>query len=238
MIKNDDKKTTLKMRIIVAAIAVFMLGSSFALYASIVLNYSNNETAKSANKEKEDHFNELYEAYMKEVEEYTNKLSDKYFDEFVSYKSRVTAFNTADAQKELVKEDLKKGDGDKITYEYDDDGNVIGLNQEYSAYYIGWLSDETIFDSSFNDANNPSSLNEPLAGSTNLIQGWIEGVEGMRIGGVREITIPSTLAYGENESGSIPANSPLKFIIMVVDAGEEPQPSEELEQLYYQLFAQ
>ena len=238
MIKNDDKKTTLKMRIIVAAIAVFMLGSSFALYASIVLNYSNNETAKSANKEKEDRFNELYEAYMKEVEEYTNKLSDKYFDEFVSYKSRVTAFNTADAQKELVKEDLKKGDGDKITYEYDDDGNVIGLNQEYSAYYIGWLSDETIFDSSFNDANNPSSLNEPLAGSTNLIQGWIEGVEGMRIGGVREITIPSTLAYGENESGSIPANSPLKFIIMVVDAGEEPQPSEELEQLYYQLFAQ
>jgi hypothetical protein len=48
----------------------------------------------------------------------------------------------------------------------------------------------------------------------------------MKIGGVREITLPSDKAYGEQGSGdSIPPNTPLKFIVMAIPLPEQiPQP--------------
>ncbi len=50
-----------------------------------------------------------------------------------------------------------------------------------------------------------------------LIPGWAEGVIGMRVGGVREITIPSDLAYKDQGSGNdIPPNTPIKFIVYVI----------------------
>ena len=59
----------------------------------------------------------------------------------------------------------------------------------------------------------------------------------MRIGGVREITIPSALGYGAEGSGSaIPADTPLKFIVMAIDPVEEIEPSEELNQLINELY--
>jgi FKBP-type peptidyl-prolyl cis-trans isomerase FkpA len=52
-----------------------------------------------------------------------------------------------------------------------------------------------------------------------LIQGWKEGMKGMKIGGIREITIPSDKAYGESGQGDdIPANTPLKFVVMAIPA--------------------
>ena len=50
-----------------------------------------------------------------------------------------------------------------------------------------------------------------------MIEGWKSGVEGMKIGGVREITIPSELGYGDTEMGDIPKNSVLKFVIVALD---------------------
>lgn len=237
MIKNEEKKTTVKMRIVIALVALFTLGSTFALYAGIVLNYSNGSATSAERSEKEKRFNELYQEYLAQADAQADELSNKYFDSFVKYKSNVKAFNASDAQAGLEKKDLVKGSGEKITYKTDENGNITGLNTEYSAYYIGWLPDETIFDSSFNDPKNPSSLAAPLSGSLGLIQGWIEGIEGMRIGGVREITIPSALGYGAEGSGSaIPADTPLKFIVMVIDPVEEIEPSEELNQLINELY--
>ena len=43
MIVNDERKTTPKQRIIITLIAIFMLGSTFALYAGIVLSFKNKE---------------------------------------------------------------------------------------------------------------------------------------------------------------------------------------------------
>ena len=55
-----------------------------------------------------------------------------------------------------------------------------------------------------------------------MIEGWKKGLVGMKIGGVRELSIPSDLAYGKNGSGEkIPADTPLKFIVMAI-----PQPEE------------
>lgn len=227
MIKNEDRTTSPRMRIFFILVAVILLGSTFAIYAGIVIGQDNKDAQTAVSNEKMERLNELAAEHQAEVDEIATELSGKYFDKFVEYKSRVKAFNAADVQ-ELKTEDLKKGDGDKI-----EDGTQ---NIDYSAYYIGWLSDGTIFDSSLNNTSNPTALKFPLTGSTSMIQGWLEGISGMRIGGVREITIPSVLGYGETDNGVIPANSPLKFIVMLVPLKEEPEYSDEYINLYMEVY--
>ena len=228
MIKNDELKTTGRQRIVIVVIAIFMLLSTFALYASVIMGGGSSSTASTADNEKVERFNELYQKYLNAVDKQSAELSSKYFDTFVSYKSRVKAYNAADITTTTAK-DLVVGTGAEVT-----DENFVN----YSAYYIGWLSDETIFDSSFDDAANPTSLKAPLEGTTNMIEGWLEGIVGMKIGGVREISIPSALAYGDQEQGSIPANSPLKFVVMLIDPVGDPEfaESEELQQLMNDLY--
>jgi len=46
-----------------------------------------------------------------------------------------------------------------------------------------------------------------------LINGWTEGIPGMKVGGRRELIIPAVLAYGEKGTSGIPPNSPLVFVI-------------------------
>ena len=66
-----------------------------------------------------------------------------------------------------------------------------------------------------------------------LIEGWSEGLKGMKVGGIRELTIPSDKAYGaqgsvgnEDSSKNIGPNTPLKFIIMLIPEFKEiPQPN-------------
>jgi hypothetical protein len=69
-----------------------------------------------------------------------------------------------------------------------------------------------------------------------MLEGWNLGIVGMKLGGVREITIPSELAYKDEESDVIPANSPLKFIVMLISSIEEIEPSDELYELYYKIY--
>ena len=228
MIKNDELRTPGRQRIVIVVIAIFMLLSTFALYASVIMGGGSSSTTSTADNEKVERFNELYQKYLNAVDKQSAELSSKYFDTFVSYKSRVKAYNAADITTTTAK-DLVVGTGAEVT-----DENFVN----YSAYYIGWLSDETIFDSSFDDAANPTSLKAPLEGTTNMIEGWLEGIVGMKIGGVREISIPSALAYGDQEQGSIPANSPLKFVVMLIDPVGDPEfaESEELQQLMNDLY--
>ncbi len=234
MIVNDDRKTTPRQRIVIILIAVFMLGSTFALYAGIVLSYKNNETQQELNSQKINRYSELYAEYQDRVNQRASELSAQYFDKFKDARSRVKAFNAADVNN-LVTEDIVVGDGAAIEYAYDEEGNVTSYNTNYSAYYIGWLSDETIFDSSFDSTDTPTSLKSPLGGTTNMIQGWIEGIEGMHLGGIREITIPSIMAYGENDQGVIPANSPLKFVVMLIEKPTPVEIPDELEELNIEL---
>jgi len=79
---------------------------------------------------------------------------------------------------------------------YDDitvgSGDAAALGQTVSVHYTGWLTDGTKFDSS-KDRNEPFEF--PL-GAGYVIRGWDEGVQGMRVGGVRKLTIPPELGYG------------------------------------------
>jgi FKBP-type peptidyl-prolyl cis-trans isomerase FkpA len=97
----------------------------------------------------------------------------------------------------LVIEDIVEGSGAEA---------VAG--QHVSVHYTGWLTDGTKFDSS-KDRDAPFDF--PL-GARHVIAGWDEGVQGMKIGGTRKLTIPPQLGYGARGAGGvIPPNATLVF---------------------------
>ena len=80
---------------------------------------------------------------------------------------------------------------------------------------------EPLFDSTFDNASSPTGFDKVLDASAGMIEGWNVGVVGMRLGGVREITIPGELAYGDSMEICGGTNKPLKFLVMAV-ANEDP----------------
>ena len=81
-----------------------------------------------------------------------------------------------------------------------------------AVHYTGWLTDGTEFDS--------SKGGEPFQfriGEGRVIQGWEQGVPGMKVGGVRKLTIPPDLGYGpQGYPGAIPGNATLVFEVELV----------------------
>lgn len=250
MAQSSEVKTSAGMRIAVIVIAVLMLGSTVALYMGMVMSYGNSGDTSEQSPE-EQKLESLYAEYLAERDKDAEALSGKYFESFKKYLGEVKSFNAADVTA-LKTRDLVKGTGKAITDDW----------AEYSAFYIGWLADEKIFDSSFDNTEEPNILRPPLTiinESTDfldmydaqsgvvmsrggLIEGWEQGIVGMKIGGVREITIPSALGYGDQESASIPANSPLKFILMLVPKLERPEWTaakyDEVNKLIEELYAE
>lgn len=88
------------------------------------------------------------------------------------------------------------------------DGNLATAGQQVSVHYTGRLMDGTKFDSSI-DRNEPFTF---MLGKGRVIKGWDEGVQGMRVGGTRKLTIPPQLGYGAAGAGGvIPPNATLVF---------------------------
>lgn len=104
---------------------------------------------------------------------------------------------------ELIIEDIVTGDGTEVTG-----------NQKVSVHYTGWLTNGTKFDSSV-DRGTPFEF---VVGQGMVIQGWDQGLLGMKVGGKRKLTIPSDMAYGERGAGGvIPPNATLVFEIELLD---------------------
>ena len=103
--------------------------------------------------------------------------------------------------KELVVKDLVEGKG-----------AVARPGQELTVNYVGVShSDGKEFDSSF-DSGQPFQFQ---LGASMVIPGWDEGLEGMRVGGRRMLTIPPDKAYGAQ--GSPPAIGPNETLVFVID---------------------
>ena len=93
-------------------------------------------------------------------------------------------------------------------------GAVVSNGQTLDVWYTGWLSSGFQFDS-----NVGESLPLPFVlGNDNVIQGWHEGFQGMRVGGKRQLIIPATLGYGPQGFGPIPGNAVIVFNVEVASA--------------------
>ena len=186
--------TSKSHRIGIWIIAAVMVVGTLGGFAAMVLQPKNLATDESRK-------NELLADYQKQVNAQTTELSDKYYPEFSQFASTPAAFDAASVT-ELKTTDLKVGTGAEVKE-----------GVAYAAYYIGWNPSGKVFDQSIENGK----LKAPING-TGLITGWEEGVKGMKLGGIRELTIPAAKAYGETGSGeNIPPNTPIKFIVMAIE---------------------
>ena len=110
-------------------------------------------------------------------------------------------FPGAEAPADLVITDVTEGDGAEAT-----SGSTV------SVHYVGVAhSTGEEFDASYNRGT-------PLQfriGVGQVIQGWDEGVEGMKVGGRRQLVIPPHLGYGDRGAGGV--IKPGETLIFVVD---------------------
>lgn len=103
----------------------------------------------------------------------------------------------------LIIEDLTEGTGD-----------TAAAGQTVSVHYTGWLTNGNKFDSS-KDRDDPFKF---ALGARQVIAGWDEGVQGMKIGGTRKLTIPPSLGYGARGAGGvIPPNATLVFEVELLE---------------------
>ncbi len=104
----------------------------------------------------------------------------------------------------LVKADVKVGTGAEA---------VAG--KQVSVHYTGWLYSDARPDKKGTKFDSSRDRNEPFAfalGGGQVIQGWDQGVAGMKVGGQRTLTIPPALGYGASGAGGvIPPNATLIF---------------------------
>jgi len=100
-------------------------------------------------------------------------------------------------------------------------GAVAKEGDRVRVHYTGWLITGKKFDSSV-DAGRPFTF---ALGNGEVIQGWDEGVAGMKVGGKRQLRIPPELAYGEagTPDGTIPANATLIFDVQLLTVQEPAQ---------------
>src|SRR3569832_2617300 len=93
----------------------------------------------------------------------------------------------------LKVDELKEGTGAAAT-----------SGQRVTVHYVGTLTDGSKFDSS-RDRGKGFSFK---LGAGEVIKGWDQGVAGMKVGGLRKLTIPAHLGYGERGAGGvIPPNA-------------------------------
>jgi FKBP-type peptidyl-prolyl cis-trans isomerase FkpA len=99
-------------------------------------------------------------------------------------------------------------------------GEAAAAGQQVSVHYTGWLfyggEKGKKFDSS-KDRGDPFAFQ---LGAGQVIKGWDEGVQGMKVGGTRKLTIPPELGYGARGAGGvIPPNATLIFEVELLGVG-------------------
>lgn len=108
-------------------------------------------------------------------------------------------------------------------------GDVVREGQTILAHYRGTLEDGTVFDDSRkNNKGEPASLpiQRPEGRRGGVIEGWVRGIPGMKVGGRRLLEVPAMWAYAGRGSpnGAVPPHAHLTFVVEVVGiAPPEPK---------------
>lgn len=193
-----QKRQRIGIWIIAGVLLVGTIGSFFAM----ILQGKNDRNDQQTQQKMIDE----YKKKLAEAQKQADELSTKYYPEFSQYKNAPAAFDAGTVGDKVGMKDLKLGDGAELK-----------ADTKYKAYYIGWNPKGATFDSSFDGEKLKAPIDTSLEG-VSLIDGWNQGVVGMKVGGVREITIPSDLAYKDQGKGDeVPPNTPLKFIVMIIE---------------------
>jgi FKBP-type peptidyl-prolyl cis-trans isomerase len=212
--------TKTSQRVFIWVIAAVMVIGTLAGFFAMIITPKNEAADQAKIQEATAKYQKEMAAFQVKMTQQGKEMSERYFDKFSGFKPKVGKFDKP-TSKDVKAEDLVAGEGD-----------TLGDKSRYAVYYMGWNPEGKMFDSSFND--DKSALNRPLVRQAdgmwdfgngqpgNVIEGWTEGLKDVKLGTVRVLTIPSDKAYGEAGGGeNIPANTPLKFLMMIVEAPEE-----------------
>jgi FKBP-type peptidyl-prolyl cis-trans isomerase len=100
-------------------------------------------------------------------------------------------------------------------------GQVAKKGDDVAVLYTGWMYTDGKRGAKFDSSTDPKSPFRFQLGARRVIPGWEEGVEGMKVGGKRELIIPPNLGYGERGfPGAIPPNATLDFEIELIGIGK------------------
>ena len=94
------------------------------------------------------------------------------------------------------------------------DGTIAEKYSIVTVHYTGKLQDGTVFDSSQKIGKEPIRF---TLGVGQVIDGWDQGLIGMKVGGQRKLKIPPELGYGSQDKGMIPPNSTLQFEVELIE---------------------
>lgn len=175
-------------RIGIWIIVIVMSIGTVGTYFALALGNANDEKQSKEQQAALDDYNNLIKEQAK-----ANQVLSGY---------EVTKFDAASVT-ELKKEDLVTGEGAEVK-----------LDDKVKVSYTGWTPDGSIFDSTTKNGTNTPAEFALSIGS--LIEGWTSGIPGMKVGGVRKLTIPSEQAYRSIGSEPLIApNTPLQFLVRI-----------------------
>ncbi len=198
----------------ILVIMVVMVVGTLGSFAVMVLAQQDQTKVAAVVQKAKATYDKEQKAYQAQVDARDAKLSEQYYPIFSQYFGQIGTFDI-DGVKALSTEDLLVGDGDEVT-------GTTG----FSVYFVGWDANGNKFSGGNNVDFENAKLTSPFAvadglDNASLIEGWKEGLKGIRLGSVRLLTIPSDKAYGETGSDSIAPNMPLKFLVMAIPTPEE-----------------
>jgi FKBP-type peptidyl-prolyl cis-trans isomerase len=99
-------------------------------------------------------------------------------------------------------------------------GDTASAGKQVTVHYTGWLDNNGDKGSKFDSSRDRSEPFKFALGRGQVIKGWDQGVEGMKVGGKRKLTIPPELGYGSRGAGGvIPPNATLVFEVELLRVG-------------------
>ena len=183
------------MQRVTSFVLAFLIFASAVVSAVFVIQAIRDEQDDTTSVDQSQQLNEEEQAVQDEnanneqtKEENPNMLEGTVLANFTPSSERVA---------ELKVEDIVVGTGDEA-----------GPSATVTAHYTGALVSTGVIFQSSKDTGNQFAA--PLS---NLIEGWQKGIPGMKVGGIRRLTIPAAQAYGSIERPGIPADSDLVFDI-------------------------